>query len=118
MQNDNKCKKYEALFIFKDEEAFNEHIETCEDCKQEHEKYLKVSQLVKSVADDYIKLEQKRKSNKIKSMACCFAMFVSLVSFSGYQMYDDYSFQISNIDNSYIDTNLGLPVDEYGFLEI
>ena len=43
MNNENKCNKYEAYFVFQNEEAFNEHIKNCPDCKKEHEKYLKVS---------------------------------------------------------------------------
>lgn len=50
MKNKQKCDKYEAFFVFNDEKAFYEHIENCPDCKAQHEKYLKVSSLVKEVA--------------------------------------------------------------------
>ena len=54
MNNENKCDKYESFFVFRDKEAFNEHLEHCPDCKKEHEKYLKVSALVKEVAPAYL----------------------------------------------------------------
>ena len=34
---DNKCSKYEGLFIFSDEKTLQEHIESCEECKLEPE---------------------------------------------------------------------------------
>lgn len=117
MTNEKKCDKYEAYFVFRDEEAFYEHIENCEDCRKEHEKYSKVSNLVKEVAPQYLKKMEKAKINNVKKLACCFIAFVGLTSFSGYKIYDEYSFQVSSVENSYIE-DIGLPIDDYGFLEI
>ena len=39
----NKCPKYEGLFIFSTEEELKKHIEECPDCKAEHEKMERVS---------------------------------------------------------------------------
>ena len=44
-----KCTKYEALFTFRSNEELEQHIQECEDCKLEHEKMLKVSELLKEV---------------------------------------------------------------------
>ena len=35
---ENKCSKYEGLFVFSDEETFKKHLEECSDCQLEHEK--------------------------------------------------------------------------------
>lgn len=118
MNNQNKCDKYEAFFVFNNEEAFLNHINNCPDCKEIHEKQLKVSQLVKEVAPVYLKKKQKEKFNAIKKLACCFVFFIGLTAFSGYKYYDEYTLlQMDMTEESCIDA-LGLPVDEYGFLEI
>ena len=80
MNNENKCNKYESFFIFRDEEAFNEHLEHCPDCKKEHEKHLKVSSLLKEVAPVYLEKKRKEKKSAIKIahsllqkyVFCCF----------------------------------------------
>ena len=117
MNNENKCNKYESFFVFRDEEAFSEHLEHCPDCKQEHEKYLKVSALVKEVAPVYLEKKKKEKTSVLKRLACCFVAFVGFASFVGYEAYDDYAFKTMEVEESYVST-MGLPVDDYGFLEI
>ena len=47
--NEDKCTKYEGLFIFSDEETLQQHVEKCEECKKEHEKMQKVSSLLSEV---------------------------------------------------------------------
>ena len=117
MNNENNCNKYESFFIFRDEEAFNEHLEHCPDCKKEHEKYAKVSALLKEVAPVYLEKKKKEKKSVIKRLACCFVAFVGFASYAGYMAYDDYVFKTMEIEDSYVST-MGLPVDDYGFLEI
>lgn len=119
MENQNKCNKYEALFVFNNEEALYEHIQNCPDCKSEHEKQLKVSLLVKEVAGEYLK---KREQNKkmmtlLKKVACFLVVIAGLSCYTGYSVYDYNSFQVSSADESYI-YNMGLPTDEYGLLEL
>ena len=46
-----KCDKYEALFKFADEETLMAHLAECEDCRAEHEKMQRVSELIKEVDD-------------------------------------------------------------------
>lgn len=117
MNDEKKCDKYEAYFVFQDEESFNKHIENCPDCKKEHEKYLKVSELVKSVAPEYLKKQKKMKVSSMKKLACCFVAFIGLTAFTGYKIYDNYNMQNDLYDDSYIST-MGLPVDDYGFLDL
>ena len=117
MKNSDKCNKYEAIFVFGGEDAIKAHIEECPDCREEYEKYLKVSSLVKEVAPVYLKKQEQKRISAIKKLACCFILLVGLTGFTGYKIYDDNSFQVNTVDESYIGT-LGLPTDEYGFLEI
>lgn len=118
MQNDKrKCNNYEACFIFQDEEAFNYHIANCEDCRKEHEKYLKISALLKEAAPVYLNKLKKKRSNNYKKLACCFIAFLALVSFSGMKIYEENNFKVNSLYDSYIST-MGLPTDDYGFLEI
>lgn len=117
MNNENKCNKYESFFVFSDEEAFNEHLEHCPDCQKEHEKHLKISSLVKEVAPIYLERKRKEKISVMKRLACCFVVFVGFASFAGYMAYDDYMFKAMEVEDSYVST-MGLPVDDYGFLEI
>ena len=117
MKNEQKCDKYEAFFVFNDEKAFYEHIENCPNCKAQHEKYLKVSSLVKEVAAEYLKKREKKKSIILKQVACLLVLIAGLSGFTGYKIYDENSFQVSSADESYI-CAMGLPTDEYGFLEL
>lgn len=117
MDEKQKCDKYEAFFTFQDEEAFNNHLENCPNCKEEHEKYLKVSALVKEVAPEYLAKRAKTKSDLLKRAACIFVILTGLIGYTGYKVYEDNSFQINSVEDSYI-YEIGLPTDSYGFLEL
>ncbi len=118
MENSNKCNKYEGLFVFGDEKTFNEHLLNCEDCQKEHFKYERVSQLIKEVTPVYLKRENNKKISAIKKLACCFVLFVGLTGcYTCYYMYDVNNFSIETADESCI-TDIGLPIDEYGFLSL
>lgn len=115
----NKCDKYEAFFVFQNEEAFNNHIKECPDCREEHEKYLKVSSLVKEVAPIYLKKYKTGKVKALKRLVCCFVLFIGLTaSYTGYYMYNDYTVQMYGAEDSAYVSAMGLPVDDYGFLEL
>ena len=117
MNDKEKCNNYEAYFVFSSNKDFENHLENCEDCRQEHEKYRKVSQLVKEVAPIYLKRKQQQKISVVKKLACCFVLFVGLTAFTGYKAYDNYVMNQEVNEDSCIST-LGLPIDDYGFLEI
>jgi len=118
MNNENRCDKYEAYFVFQDEKKFLEHLQSCDDCKKEHEKYMKVSELVKEVAPVYLSKRQKAKISTIKRLACCFIAFIGLTAFTGYKMYDDYMLQSYSQDYDSCIGAMGLPTDDYGFLDL
>ena len=112
---DNKCKKYEGLFIFADEETLKRHVETCEDCKIEQAKMDRVSELLQEVKPAY-----RKKKTTIKTMqAACmiFALFVCGVSFttldSRYGFLDTVKYgQALTMED------MGFPVDSYGLLMV
>lgn len=118
MNNKEKCNKYESYFIFRSEEELNSHLNECSDCREEHEKMLKISNLVKEVAPVYLQKEQKNKAAILKRIACCLVLFTGLTTYNVYNMYTDYTFEVNSADESYIESTMGLPIDEYGFLEI
>ncbi len=116
MNNENKCDKYEAYFVFNDEKDFINHIKDCPDCQKEHDMQQKISSLIKEAAPVYLKTKQKQKS-VLKKLACCFVLFVGISVYTGCNMYEDYLVQQDFVDNSCI-SMLGLPTDDYGFFEI
>ena len=112
---DKKCSKYEGLFIFSDEETLKKHIEECPECRAEHEKMQKVSELIGET-----KFYYKRKSEQIRKLkaicACVFLLFFSA------------TFSIITNDSDLADSlmygetlsaeDLGFPVDSYGLLMV
>lgn len=117
MENENnKCNKYEALFVFQNDDVLNEHIKSCPDCMKEYEKQLKVSSLVKEVAPIYLNKIKQKKVSAAKKLACCFVAFIGVTVFSAYKIYDENSFQVNMADEESYISAMGLPVDDYGFL--
>lgn len=112
---DNKCSKYEGLFIFSDEKTFNEHLSNCEDCQKEHEKMQKISDILSEVKPYYS--IKRKKIMKLK--AVCAAMMI---------MFFSASFGIYTNDSDLADTliygealsaeDLGFPVDSYGLIMV
>lgn len=110
-----KCTKYEALFTFRSEEELLEHIEECEDCRREHEKMQKVSELLKEVKPYY---REKRKNLAKVKIACALCML----------MLSGTTLGVINLNTDVSDTlkygttlsaeDLGLPVDSYGLITV
>ena len=112
---ENKCSKYEGLFVFSDEETLNSHIKECEACKKEQEKMDKVSALLGEV-----KFYYRAKNKKLKRLKAVCAIFF-LIFFSA-----TFGVLSNNSDLTdalmYGDTlsaeELGFPVDSYGLLMV
>ncbi len=110
-----KCNQYEGIFIFGDEEKLKEHLETCEDCRKEHEKMQRVSELIAEVAPQ---IKEQRRTNARLKMACASFALVILVSTLG----------VINLNPDVHDTimygqtmtveDYGLPVDSYGLIMV
>ena len=110
-----KCKQYEGLITFGDEARLLEHIETCEDCRTEHERMARVSELIQEVAPAF---KEKRRNNARLKMACASFALVLFVSTLG----------VINLNPDIHDTimygqtmsveDYGLPVDSYGLIMV
>lgn len=110
-----KCTKYEALFTFGDDDTLKKHIEQCEDCKKEHEKMQRVSDLLKEVKPYY---REKRKSKaKVRAACALFAICLSGVTLGIINMNTDISDTLKYGYTLGAD-DLGLPVDSYGLIMV
>lgn len=113
---DNKCSKYESLFIFSDNETLNEHIKECEDCRKEAEIQDKVSSMLDEVKMYYFAKRKKR----TKLRAACAVMFMLLSAFSvfGFVLNDEDLTQSLMYGDTLSAEELGFPVDSYGLLMV
>lgn len=110
---DKKCTKYESLFTFRSEEELLAHIETCEDCKKQHEQMLKVSELISEVKPYYNK--KQRSFAKIKAACALFIIMACGTTLGVINLNTDVSDTLKyGTTLSYED--LGLPVDSYGLI--
>lgn len=111
----DKCSKYEGLFIFSDKEKLEQHIAECECCQKEHEKMKKVSELLGEVQFYY--KSKARKSRRFKSV--CAALLMVMVSTLGCFVYNDADLQDEFMyGQSLSASELGLPVDSYGLIMV
>ena len=112
---DNKCSKYEGLFVFSSDEKLKEHIEECDNCRAEQKKMDRISELIQEVKPYYT-----RKKNRLRRLRAVAAVLL-VVLFS-----TTFGFLYSNEDLAdslmYGDTltaaDLGFPVDSYGLLMV
>lgn len=109
----DKCKKYEALFTFADEETLNKHLETCEDCRQVQEEMDKVSQLLQEVKPLY--KNRKNAHNNLKVACILFALVIGGASLGVVGTNQDVMDYLKYGETLSAE-DLGFPVDSYGFL--
>lgn len=112
---EDKCSKYEGLFVFSDSDELEKHLSECDECRKEHEKMEKVSKLL-----DEVKFYYRSKNKRLHKLKIACA--VSLVIFSSL------SFGAAFNNEDFMDTlmygdvlsaeDLGFPVDSYGFLMV
>ena len=113
----DKCSKYEELFVSASKEELEKHIQVCEECRIEHESQQKVSSLLDSVKMYYY---AKRKSRMIRLRAACAVMFLmfSVISVTGWALNDDDLLDTLKYGNTLSAEELGFPVDSYGLLMV
>ncbi len=108
------CNKYEALFTFLSNEEFAAHINECENCKKEHEKMVKVSELIAD-AKPYYKA-QKSKMQKLKTACVAGFLLMSGLSFGvlnhNYDIIGTLTYHNVSIED------MGFPIDDYGLLMV
>ncbi len=112
---DNKCTKFEGLFVFSDDEMLKNHINECEDCRKEAENMEKVSALI-----DEVKLYYRAKNKKRPKLKLACAMLLLLFStFTfGYVASNDDLLDSLKYGESLSAEDLGFPVDSYGLLMV
>ena len=113
---DNKCSKYEELFIFSDKETLESHIAECEECRSEQEKMDKVSGLLDEVKMHYYAQRRKR---MVKLRAACAIVFImfSVLSLT-VVMNDDDLMDTLKYGDTLSAEDLGFPVDADGLLMV
>lgn len=111
----DKCSKYESLFVFRSEEELNDHIQTCEECRHEHEKMMRVSELIQEAKPYY--REQKRNWAKVKVACALFMLLVSGTTLGVINLNTDVSDTLK-YGTTLSSEDLGLPVDSYGLIYI
>lgn len=115
---ENKCNKFEELFVKADESVLLAHIEDCSECRSEYEKMLKVSNLISEVKPLYRR--KRRVQKNVFAMAASFLMI--FLAFFAIQIYTPNSIvneTIASISGSdYTYEEIGLPVDEYGLIMV
>ena len=112
---ENKCSKYEGLFIFSDKETLEKHIAECEECRQEAKKMEKVSGLIDEVKFHYL-AKNKKKSNMKAACAVIFLLFSTFTY--GFISNDDELMDTLRYGQSLSAEDLGFPVDSYGLLMV
>lgn len=116
---DEKCTKFETLYLFRDENELQEHLKECPDCQKEQEKMDKVSELIQEVKPYFAK-KRKNSFTQLK-VACilCLGLFAGMVI--GY--FSQYNF-VTTANYSYSDTSTqltneyGMPIDNYGLISL
>ena len=112
---ENKCSKYEGLFVFSDEKTLNEHLSECEDCRKEHDKMQKVSDLLGEVKFYY--RSKKRRKMKLK-VVCALLMFMFFSATFGVVSNDSDLADALMYGQALSAEDLGFPVDSYGLLMV
>ena len=112
---DNKCSKYEGLFVFSDDETLQKHLEECSDCRAEHEKMQRVSELINET-----KFYYRSKSSRVRKLkaVCALALFMFFSATYGVLTNDGDFADALMYGETLTAEDLGFPVDSYGLLMV
>ena len=114
---ENKCSKYEELFISGSSEELEKHVLECEECRIEQETQQKVSSLLDEVKMYYYSKRKKRIANLRAACAVMFLAF-SLVSMTGWALNEEDLMDTLKYGDSLSAEELGFPVDSDGLLMV
>mgnify|MGYP006988851655 CR=1 FL=1 len=115
---ENKCSKYEEIFISSDNtEELEKHIQDCKECRVEYEKQKKVSSLLEEVKLYYYANRKKRMVRLRATCAIVFVMF-SALSFAGIALTNEDLMDTLKYGDTLSAEDLGFPVDSYGLLMV
>lgn len=113
---ENRCPKYEQLFIFGTEQELKEHIANCPECIDYHTKMEKVAELVKEVKP-LIKKTSPVKLIGLRAVAGFVTVILAFFAINPTLHEKNNYGLIANADSSPV-AQMGLPTDDYGFLMI
>ena len=105
------CDKFEKLFTQEDETELLEHIQTCEECRKEYEKFRSVEALVKETKPLFKKEKVKSIQRKIALSMVAGVSFFILAGFVIMSWLPNYNYDKAVSSDIY-------PVDEYGLVEL
>jgi len=109
----DKCQKFEGLFVFSDEETLKKHIAECPECAEEARKMEKVSELLKEVRPYFV---EKRKHFATLKIACAISFILFAGTIIGITGFNQDVNDMIRYGTELEAGDLGLPVDDYGFL--
>ena len=110
-----KCTKYEGLFIFADEKTFEKHLKECLDCQAEHEKMQNISKLLQEVKPIFV---QKRKRVAQLKIACAICAMLLSGTVMGLVNFNTDISDTIRYGTTLSAEDLGLPVDSYGLIMV
>ena len=113
----NKCNKYEGLFVFSDEETLKNHIANCEDCAQEDKIQKEVSSLLDEVKL-YYRAKRKNRINRLRAACAVVFLLFSSISIGGMVLTNDDILDTLKYGETLSAEDLGFPVDSYGLLMV
>ena len=110
-----KCNKYEALFIFTKKKKLRSHIKNCEDCRKEDELMNRVSELIQEAKPQILKARTER--GRLKIACAAFAILLSGTLFGIINFNQDISDTLRYGAPLTIE-DYGFPVDSYGLIMV
>ena len=113
--NNDKCSKYEGLFVFANEQDCSEHLKKCPDCQAEDEKMKKVSSLIREVAP-LIRAKSRNRA-KLKLACVSFGLIFSFLTL-GVVNFDQDIHDIILYGQTMSVEDYGFPVDSYGLIMV
>ena len=114
---ENKCSKFEELFVNASQEELEKHVQECEKCRKEYEAQQKVSSLLNEVKMYYYSKRKKRISRLRAACAVMFMVF-SLASVGGFALTNDDVLDTLKYGDTLSAEDLGFPVDSDGLLMV
>ena len=112
---DKKCDKYDALFTFATEEVFQKHLAECEDCRREHERMQRVSELISEVKPQF---SQRKDKYRYLKVAC--VLFMVMLGGASFEAFDSQFGIVETViyGEQLTAEDLGFPTDSYGLIMV
>ena len=109
----DKCTKFEGLFVFSNQE-FDSHLESCEDCRLEKEKFDKISALIKEAKPLYFS-QKKSFAKKTATVAVASLLLIAGSLFTTMN-YNSGMTNVAEYGDVMCAEDLGFPVDSWGLI--